>query len=273
MTIWSGNSSDLMRCGVECAKEQYCVSLLYDKTTGSCKLFSVVFDSDESGNIDYWILNQESTRWESCQELASCSGITTDGEYWIYPTAINGRRTKIYCHNLASTPLHYVTLKYPNRFIQHDKLNLINGLECLSDFKGPLNSLDFSKVRIQIENMEVIGSDYTFASLNGSPYIQYGQALDCNGQALRHPCPHFGNATINVRETGLALDPTMVFGLVMGYSAEIRDFIRSDDGTKISFSCAGWCAKCGPTTGPIRFQRSKEFSMFLVFVKSFLFRC
>ena len=63
MTIWSGNSSDLMRCGVECAKEQYCVSLLYDKTTGSCKLFSVVFDSDESGNIDYWILNQESTRW------------------------------------------------------------------------------------------------------------------------------------------------------------------------------------------------------------------
>ena len=63
MTIWSGNSSDLMRCGVECAKEQYCVSLLYDKTTGSCKLFSVLFDSDESGNIDYWILNQESTRW------------------------------------------------------------------------------------------------------------------------------------------------------------------------------------------------------------------
>ncbi|XP_078312791.1 A disintegrin and metalloproteinase with thrombospondin motifs 9-like, partial [Crassostrea virginica] len=183
----------------------------YDKTTGSCKLFSVLFDSDESGNIDYWILNQESTRWvpKSCQELASCSGITTDGEYWIYPTATNGRRTKIYCHKLAFAPLHYVTLKYPNRFIQHDHSNLINGLECLSDFKGPLNSLDFSKVLIQIENMEVIGSDYTFASLNGSPTIQYGQAFDCNGQAFRHPCPHFGNATIDVRETGLALDPTV----------------------------------------------------------------
>ena len=85
---------------------------------------------------------------KSCQELASCSGITTDGEYWIYPTATNGRRTKIYCHNLA---LHYVTLKYPNRFIQHDKSNWINELECPSDFKGPLKSFDFSKVRIQIE--------------------------------------------------------------------------------------------------------------------------
>ena len=63
MAIWSGNSSDLMRCNVECAKEQFCVSILYDKTTGSCKLFNVVFDIDESGNIDYWILNRESTRW------------------------------------------------------------------------------------------------------------------------------------------------------------------------------------------------------------------
>ena len=32
-------------------------------TFWSCKLFNVVFDIDESGNIDYWILNRESTRW------------------------------------------------------------------------------------------------------------------------------------------------------------------------------------------------------------------
>ena len=57
--------------------------------------------------------------------------------------------------------------------------------------------------------MEVIGSDYAFASVSGSPTIQYGEATDCNGPSSRDPCPHFGHATIDIRETGLVLDMTV----------------------------------------------------------------
>ena len=84
--------------------------------------------------------------------MASCSGITTDGEYWIYPTATNGRRTKIYCHNLDSVPVHYVTLKNTNRFIGHSPTNwVVQFQECQTDFKAPLTSVDFVKIQINIE--------------------------------------------------------------------------------------------------------------------------
>ena len=83
--------------------------------------------------------------------MASCSGITTDGEYWIYPTATNGRRTRIYCHNLDSVPVHYVTLKNTNRFIGHGETNWVVQEQCRSDFKAPLTSVDFVKIQINIE--------------------------------------------------------------------------------------------------------------------------
>lgn len=57
--------------------------------------------------------------------------------------------------------------------------------------------------------MEIDGSDYTFASLTGSPTLPYGFTYDCNGAASKNPCPHFGSATINTRGTGLILDPTV----------------------------------------------------------------
>ena len=83
--------------------------------------------------------------------MASCSGNTTDGEYWIYPTATNGRRTKIYCHHLDSVPVHYVTLKNTNRFIGHSPTNWVAQQECRSNFKAPLTSVDFVKIQINIE--------------------------------------------------------------------------------------------------------------------------
>ena len=83
--------------------------------------------------------------------MASCSGNTADGEYWIYPTATNGRRTKIYCHNLSSVPVHYMTLKNINRFIGHGRINWVVEQQCRSDFKAPLASSDFGKIQINIE--------------------------------------------------------------------------------------------------------------------------
>lgn len=57
--------------------------------------------------------------------------------------------------------------------------------------------------------MEVVGGDYTFTSVTGSPTIGYGESDDCNGPYRLNPCPHFGHAVIDTRGTGLIVDPNV----------------------------------------------------------------
>lgn len=90
----------------------------------------------------------------SCSDISSCSNIATDGEYWIYPMAANGKRTKIFCHDLANEPSHFITLSNINNFIQHDASNWIpldRFQQCQANFKMPLKSVEFRKIRIGIE--------------------------------------------------------------------------------------------------------------------------
>lgn len=90
----------------------------------------------------------------SCSDIRSCSNIATDGEYWIYPMAANGKRTKIFCHDLANEPSHFITLSNINNFIQHDASNWIpldRFQQCQANFKMPLKSVVFRKIRIGIE--------------------------------------------------------------------------------------------------------------------------
>ncbi|XP_052680596.1 uncharacterized protein LOC128161359 isoform X2 [Crassostrea angulata] len=262
LVIWSGHFPRRSDCTSKCTQEPDCVSLLYNMADESCDLFNVIYDSDARGDIDYyWVLEDRGNRWvpESCLNLSTCSGIRTDGEYWVYPTVTNRRRTKIYCHNLATEPSPFITLKYPNSFIFHDGSNWIkHRRQCQSSIKPPLKTTEFLKVKIDIESMVVNGSDYTFTLLTGSNPIQYGHARDCNGEHFRKPCPHFGTATIDTRGTGLIVDPTVDFGLKHGYKAAMKNFHRSVYG-QISFTCAGWCGICGPISGPIKFKHSMDF--------------
>lgn len=131
--------------------------------------------------------------------------------------------------------------------------------QCQSSLKPPLKRVEFTKIKIRIEDMVVNGTDYTFTSVTGSPTMKYGESHDCNGISSRDPCPHFGNATIDTRGTGLIVDPSTTFGLIDEYYAEMKDFRRSADGTQLSFLCAGFCGWCGPTSGPIKLLLSTEF--------------
>lgn len=182
MAIWSGHFSHRSYCASKCTQKPDCVSLLYNMADESCDLFNVIYDSDDRGDIDYyWVLEDRGNRWvpESCLKLSTCSGITTDGEYWVYPFVTNRRRTKIYCHNLATEPSHFITLKNPNNFIIHDRSNWIIHLrQCQSSIQPPLKKTEFLKVKIYIESMVINGTDYTFTSLTGSEPIQYGYAQD-----------------------------------------------------------------------------------------------
>ncbi|XP_061194718.1 A disintegrin and metalloproteinase with thrombospondin motifs 9-like [Saccostrea echinata] len=230
----------------------------------SCKLFRVIYNEDEDGDdtVKYYILDRGRTRWvpESCKDVATCSGTTTDGEYWIYPQATNRKRVKIFCNNMSSDPLEYITLRNTNSFNEHDKSNWpIMWQQCQSSYIPPLKRADFQKVGIQIQTMEVNGLDFTSALLTGTPTISYGEIRDCNGKSFRSPCPHFASATINTKGTGLVIDPSLTWGVVKGHYLEMRNFQKSTDDSEISFTCAGWCARCGPASGPIIFQVSNEF--------------
>ncbi|XP_011419543.3 A disintegrin and metalloproteinase with thrombospondin motifs 20 [Magallana gigas] len=261
--IWSGPRFGTSQCSFTCLQEPQCVSLLFNGTTKLCYLFNVIFDGDESGNVDsYWVINNGNTRFvpASCIDLLSCAVNTSDGEYWIYPIAANGRRTKIFCHDMATGPSHFITLKNTNSFIEHDGSNwIVSYQQCQSKYKSPLKRVEFTKIKIRIEDMEVEGTDYTFTSVTGSPTIKYGEAADCNGEYFRDPCPHFGHAIIDTRGTGLIVDPTVVFGTDGGFETRATNFLRSADGSEISFSCAGWCGECGPVSGPIKLVHSVEF--------------
>jgi hypothetical protein len=89
---------------------------------------------------------------ESCADLVTCPGICIDGEYWLYPKATNGKRIKVYCHNMGQNPTEYITLKYTNTLVKHDASNwILNMQECHATIKPPLKSANFSKVAINIQ--------------------------------------------------------------------------------------------------------------------------
>lgn len=93
----------------------------------------------------------------SCIDLLSCAENKTDGEYWIYPIAANGRRTKIFCHDMATGPSHFITLKNANGFTEHDESNWeIIWQPCRSNLKPPLKEVEFTKIKIRIEVLKII---------------------------------------------------------------------------------------------------------------------
>lgn len=63
MAIWSGFLPRLMECSSKCSQEPNCLSLVYDKFYASCHLFNVIYESDDNGDINYWVLETRSTRW------------------------------------------------------------------------------------------------------------------------------------------------------------------------------------------------------------------
>ena len=63
LTIRSDFGLTMIQCATSCAEDLRCVSLSYSRTTQSCKLFDVIYDSDENGNVDYWIVTNGSSRW------------------------------------------------------------------------------------------------------------------------------------------------------------------------------------------------------------------
>lgn len=107
----------------------------------------------------------------SCLDIITYANITTDGDYWIYPMAANGRRTKIFCHDMANEPSHFITLKNTNSFVEHDGSNwILSYRTCQSSLNHPLKRVEFTKVKIEIEVFNTLNFLTIFLSILSREY-------------------------------------------------------------------------------------------------------
>ncbi|KAJ1110188.1 hypothetical protein NDU88_007543 [Pleurodeles waltl] len=191
---------------------------------------------------------------ESCKEVKNLKGVTEDGEHNIIA---KGKMLKIYCAGMHSdSPIEYVTLVNGDaeNFSEVFGHRLNNPTECpyngsrredclcRKDYTAAGFSI-FSKVRLDLTNMQIITTDLQFAqTLDGRP-VPFATAGDCYSAAK---CPQ-GRFRINLQGTGLALTDTSKWISQGNYAvAEIK---KSPDGTKVTGKCGGYCGKCTPSTG------------------------
>ncbi|XP_041370257.1 uncharacterized protein LOC121384093 isoform X2 [Gigantopelta aegis] len=188
---------------------------------------------------------------ETCEEVKTLTGATTDGEYWLYPPGLARQRVRIFCHDMAGQPKEFLTLLHPNT---GDHPNIGNK-NCHGIAESPIphrsGSSNFTKIRVYIQTMVVDRRDYTFAMTTGRP-VPYGEANDCfsiHYSGHMAECGIRGNFRIDTSGTGLVVDQSLRWNPV-GWRP-YATWHRSDDGAVIDLTCGGWCGGCVPD-GDIR---------------------
>lgn len=136
--------------------------------------------------------------------------------------------------------------------IYHERLR--NRFACNGPARAELyaeqGATNFTKVRLDLDTLKLVGDDFTFAQTRVGRYVAYGTAGDCysvNPSKCRK-----GSFKVDLRGTRLRVrdDVTWSFqGFPNGL--EIQDYSRLYDGAVITAKCGGWCGRCKPTRGAI----------------------
>ncbi|XP_041360983.1 uncharacterized protein LOC121377151 [Gigantopelta aegis] len=183
---------------------------------------------------------------KTCSDVVAFKLGSTDGEYWLYPDGVRGQKVQIYCHNMASQPVEYVTLRNMN---DGEYPNLENpdcaGEHRLSD-TAEWGSSNFTKIRVKVATMEVVRDDYTFVNVSNTP-VPYGEAGDCYTAHIEGgvaKCGVKGFFKMDLAGTGLIVDKSLNWSEV-GDDAHF-EVDRSVDGTVINLRCGGLCGRCVP---------------------------
>lgn len=138
-----------------------------------------------------------------------------DKEYYV---TVRGKALKVYCHNMAHVhPLEYISLPNEGRenYAEIYDKRLVNTDSCPNDGKRDETCSDcveadpdrsgltlFSKIRINVTSLQVIGNDFTFARQIKGKKVAYGTAGDCYS-SLKN-CPQ-GRFSIDLTGTRLRL--------------------------------------------------------------------
>ena len=171
----------------------------------------------------------------------------SDGEYevWHHKYSVF---ISIYCHNMSGNPLEYLTLPAggASNYVYRGKWRK----PLLAPCRG-----EFSKVRLLLTYpLKIFRNDTTFMKTIGSkcfPYVGYGGAKDCEA-----PYSITGKFSIDLSGTPYRIPDTVSWS-PKGFSAKMSNYIKSNDGQRISANCGGDCGDCNPSSGkylPLEFK-------------------
>uniref|UniRef100_R4G2C9 GON-SepT-1 n=1 Tax=Sepioteuthis australis TaxID=61682 RepID=R4G2C9_9MOLL len=184
----------------------------------------------------------------TCKEFGKCGEFVPDGEYWIYPAGLYGKKLKVYCSGMqTANPKEYVSLLSENYSLAPAKKVLFFCFTRTSlDSYQPGKTI-FYKIRINPENLKVNRTDFTFAKLapdSGNTKWAYGVAADCLYDK-ESSCESEGKMKIDLTGTGLAVDRRGSW-TNFGTNSRMVNFKRSENGQQVSATCGGKCGGCKP---------------------------
>ncbi|XP_038060636.1 A disintegrin and metalloproteinase with thrombospondin motifs 9-like [Patiria miniata] len=198
------------------------------------------------------VCNHEPCQPESCRDIQLQRNLHEDADYSIL---VQGKPLTVYCHGMTTdAPTEYISLSagegenfaeiYPKRLMRathcpyHGNRN--DDCECTDDGHREAGLTTFTKLRLNITNMEIIISDPTFAVVHRGKFVPYATAGDCYSSA---DCPQ-GQFHINLTGTRLALAPEVDWG-TEGYAVS-RRLSRDELNQRVAGRCGGFCGTCFP---------------------------
>jgi hypothetical protein len=188
---------------------------------------------------------------------------TTDGTYSILTGS--GGVLQIYCHAMGTAdPKEFITLSpHAHNFAEIYHLALRDPSTCPTVLNSSVINRHhypskgrtvFGRVRIDVQSMELIANDYTFARTRNSSTgrsIEYGSAGDCFSKS---GCPK-GRFQVDLRHTGLKVDPRNRWhrhGSPGSNTTMIIDFDHG--GQVVEGKCGGHCGRCYSEASKIKVQ-------------------
>lgn len=190
----------------------------------------------------------------SCQDVHSLNGPLPDSEHVLN---IQGKALKVYCAGMQTeTPQEYITLTTG----EGENFSEIFGFRLNDPTQCPANGsrredcdcrrdytaagiTTFSKVRLDLSKMNIITTDWQFAFTREGKRVPFATAGDCYSAAH---CPQ-GRFRINLSGTGFKLAEDTSWISQGNYA--VADVQKSQDGSRVSGICGGYCGKCTPSSG------------------------
>ena len=155
----------------------------------------------------------------------------------------------MYCHNMKSDPVEYLTINPENNVAHYDSRRYKNTTECGGEFNQNYSSYSaghavFSKVRIMLDLLQIAQNDYTFSTTTSGLRIPYAWAADCHGTGA---CP-LGYFKVDLTGTCARVRPDQVWWS-WGHPGRTMELEFNPERTVVTGRCGGSCGGCHPGIG------------------------
>uniref|UniRef100_A0AAQ5Y9S1 ADAM metallopeptidase with thrombospondin type 1 motif, 9 n=1 Tax=Amphiprion ocellaris TaxID=80972 RepID=A0AAQ5Y9S1_AMPOC len=165
--------------------------------------------------------------------------------------------TTVYCAGMQTeTPQEYITLTTG----EGENFSEIFGFRLNDPTQCPANGsrrddcdcrrdytaagiTTFSKVRLDLRKMNIITTDWNFAVTREGKSVPFATAGDCYSAAR---CPQ-GRFRLNLSGTGFKVAEDTSWVSQGNYA--VANIQKSQDGSRVSGMCGGYCGKCTPSSG------------------------